>query len=186
MRVQPAVQLEGKHPITVSSARKYRRALNRSFHPNREVIMRCFAMFLAALFLTVGCGGGEPPAEEASAGPDSTALAQAAYDPTMFDTISWESQEEAVERGQVVYRFSCLKCHGERGVGDAGFVRDGDTLQPPSFREADWPYAGDKAGIHEQVFVGTAEFMPHWGLVGLSPRDVDAVAIYIMEELRNR
>lgn len=154
--------------------------------PNREVTMRYFAMFLAALFLTVGCGGGEPQAEDVPAGPDSTALAQAAYDPTMFDTVSWETQAEAVERGQVVYRFSCLKCHGERGAGDAEFMREGDTLRPPSFQEADWPYAEDREGIHEQIFVGTAESMPHWGLVGLTPRDVDAVAIYIMEELRNR
>jgi mono/diheme cytochrome c family protein len=143
--------------------------------------MRWIATSLAAALLTVGCGGGEPPEAEVSAGPDSTALAQAAYDPTMFDTVSWESQEKAIERGQVVYRFSCLKCHGETGLGDAGFVRGGDTLRPPSFREPTWAYAGDKEGIREQVFVGTAESMPHWGLVGLTPRDVDAVATYIME-----
>jgi len=147
--------------------------------------MRLFAVSLAAVFLTVGCGGGEPPAQEVAEGPDSAAMAQEAYDPTMFDTVSWESQDAAVERGQVVYRFSCMKCHGEKGLGDAAFVRGGDTLRPPSFREPDWSYADDKEGIREQVFVGTAETMPHWGLVGLTPRDVDAVAIYIMDGLRN-
>lgn len=147
--------------------------------------MRWIATPMAAALLIVGCGGGEPPETEVAAGPDSTALAQEAYDPTMFDTVSWESQEKAVERGQVVYRFSCLKCHGEAGLGDAEFVRAGDTLRPPSFREPDWAFAGDKEGIREQVFVGTAETMPHWGLVGLTPRDVDAVAIYIMEGFRN-
>ena len=147
--------------------------------------MRWIATSLAATLLTVGCGGGEPPQTEIPAGPDSTALAQEAYDPTMFDTVTWETQQEAIERGQVVYRFSCLKCHGERGQGEAGFVRAGDTLRPPSFRDPGWAYADDKAGIREQVFIGTAESMPHWGLVGLTPRDVDAVAIYIMEGFSN-
>jgi mono/diheme cytochrome c family protein len=146
--------------------------------------MRRITTVLAMALLFVACTETEV-AEEAQAGPDSTALAREAFDPTMFDTVAWESQDKALERGQVVYRFSCLKCHGDRGLGDAGFVRGGDTLRPPSFREPTWQYAGDKEGIREQVFVGTAETMPHWGLVGLGPRDVDAVAIYIMEGFRN-
>jgi mono/diheme cytochrome c family protein len=110
-----------------------------------------------------------------------TAVAEAAYDATIFDTITWESEEAALERGQVVYSYSCARCHGETGLGDAGMTRGGDTLRPPSFREPDWAYASDKDGLRRQVFVGTAEGMPHWGLEGLKPRDVDAVAIYIMQ-----
>ena len=144
--------------------------------------MRRICTFLTVSLVVAACGGGEPAAE-VSAAPDSTQLARDAFDPTMFDTITWETNEKALERGQVVYRFSCLKCHGERGLGDAGFVRAGDTLRPPSFREPTWAFAGDKEGMREQVFVGTAETMPHWGLVGLGARDVDAVATYILEGL---
>ena len=144
--------------------------------------MRRIATLLTVGFVSVACAGGEP-AEDTVASPDSTQLAREAFDPAMFDTITWETPEKALERGQVVYRFSCLKCHGDRGLGDAGFVRAGDTLRPPSFREPTWAFAGDKAGIREQVFVGTGETMPHWGLVGLGPRDVDAVATYILEGL---
>jgi mono/diheme cytochrome c family protein len=149
--------------------------------------MRWIAMPLAVALAFSGCAPGEPAEDEATAdtAAASMAMAQEAYDPAVFDTVTWESQQAAVERGQVVYRFSCLKCHGERGLGDAGFVRGGDTLRPPSFREPDWPYAGDKNGIREQIFVGTAEGMPHWGLTTLSPKDIDAVAEYIQAGLGN-
>ena len=147
--------------------------------------MRRIATALAIAFVSVACAGGEP-AEDVQAGPDSLTLAREAFDSTAFDTITWETQQKALDRGQVVYRFSCLKCHGDKGLGDAGFVRAGDTLRPPSFREATWALAGNKEAIREQVFVGTGESMPHWGLVGLGPRDLDAVAIYILEGLPNR
>lgn len=144
--------------------------------------MRSFAALLAVASLSLACTG-EETAEEATVRPDSTALAREAFDPSMFDTVTWETSEKALERGEVVYRYSCQRCHGERGLGDAGFVRHGDTLRPPSFREPTWEFARDKEGIREQVFVGTGETMPHWGLVGLPPRDVDAVAIYILDGL---
>jgi len=144
--------------------------------------MRWIAMPLAVVFALSGCAGGEPAEDETA--PDtaasSMAMAMEAYDPSAFDTITWESEQAAIDRGQVVYRFSCMKCHGERGLGDAAFVRGGDTLRPPSFREPDWAYAGNKEGIREQIFVGTAEGMPHWGLAGLGAKDIDAVATYIL------
>ena len=40
------------------------------------------------------------------------AMAMAAYDPSAFDTISWDDPAAAVERGATVFRFSCQKCHG--------------------------------------------------------------------------
>lgn len=145
--------------------------------------MRWIAIPLAATLAVTGCSQSEPAEDEAAQDTAATSMAQAveAYDPSAFDTVTWESEQAAVERGQVVYRFSCMKCHGERGLGDAAFVRGGDTLRPPSFREPDWPYAGDKDGIRRQIFVGTAEGMPHWGLSGLGPKDIDAVATYIMK-----
>ncbi len=145
--------------------------------------MRRLAFLPAIALVSLSCGG-EPREAPPPAVPDSTSIAQAAYDPAMFDTVTWATPAAAIERGQVVYRFSCSKCHGESGLGDAAFVRGADTLRPPSFREANWTYAQDKDGLRREVFVGTAEGMPHWGLVGLKPRDLDAVAIYITEGMR--
>lgn len=150
--------------------------------------MRWFAMPLAFALAFSGCAPGEPAEDEAAADTAAASMAQAeeAFDPAVFDTITWESEEAVLARGQVVYRFSCQRCHGERGLGDAGFVRGGDTLRPPSFREPDWDLAGDKSGVIEQVFVGTLEGMPHWGLAGLGARDIDAVATYIVEGFRGQ
>ena len=144
--------------------------------------MRSIVLVLACA-LVLGACAGEPPVQEVP--PDTmTAVAQAAYSPTMFDSIDWVSEQAAIERGSVVYNSSCTKCHGDQGRGDTGLVQRGDTVRPPSFREPDWIYAGDKEGLREQVFVGTAENMPHWGLAGLKPRDVDAVAIFILQSMR--
>lgn len=127
----------------------------------------------------------EQEAMMAQAQADTMAMAVAAFDPAGFDTISWDNQQAAMERGATVFRFSCQKCHGVNGAGDGGFVQAGDTLRPPSFREGDWRFAEDLDGLREQIFVGAAEGMPHWGLEGLKYRDVDAVARYIQSDLRN-
>ena len=149
--------------------------------------MRWIAMPLAVALAFSGCAPGEPAEDEAAADTAGASFveAQTAYDPAAFDTITWETPEAALERGEVVYRFSCLRCHGERGLGDSGFVRGGDTLRPPSFREPDWHLADNKDGIREQVFIGTMEGMPHWGLAGLGPKDIDAVATYILAGFGN-
>ena len=115
---------------------------------------------------------------------DSVREAAAMYDPTAYDSISWETEEAAQERGMVVFNYSCRKCHGEAGAGDGGFVQRGDTLRPPTFLAEDWDFADDRDGLRRQVFVGTAEGMPHWGFHGLRYRDIDAVAIYIQDVLR--
>jgi mono/diheme cytochrome c family protein len=147
--------------------------------------MRCTVLFLC-LFLPLAFAGcaGEPETESAQPPDTLTAVAMEAYDASMFDSITWNTEQDALDRGLTVYRHSCARCHGTEGRGDAGFVRAGDTLRPESFLREDWPYTDDKASLRQQVFVGTAEGMPHWGLEGLRPRDVDAVAIYIMQVLR--
>jgi mono/diheme cytochrome c family protein len=125
----------------------------------------------------------EEAARQAAA--DTMAMAASAYDATAFDTISWDDPAAAVERGATVYRFSCQKCHGPDGEGDGGWIMGGDTIRPPSFHAADWEFAEDRDALREQIYVGTLDGMPHWGLEGLKYRDVDAVAIYIQAELRN-
>ena len=147
--------------------------------------MRWFALPLAVALATVTCGPSEEEialAEKAAAAAAEDSLlaaADAAFDASVYDTLTYESEEAALERGQQVYTFSCARCHGDQGLGDAEFVHGGETLTPPSFREATWRMAGDKEAIRKAIFVGTAENMPHWGLEGLKAESVEAVARYI-------
>lgn len=153
--------------------------------------MRTMTSILALTLGLVGtaCSSGEEdaaatPADASKAQADSVMMAEEMYDETAFDTIAWESPEVAHERGKVVFQFSCRKCHGEAGLGDGGFVQGGVTLEPPNFLQDDWRFAEDRAGLRKQVFTGTAQGMPHWGFYGLKYRDIDAVATYIQEVLR--
>jgi mono/diheme cytochrome c family protein len=138
------------------------------------------ALLVVAPFMAACGGGGETGGMPA----DSVALAAALLTPETFDTISWPSDSAALARGAVVWSYSCQKCHGNWGDGDGGFVQRGETLRPPSFRAADWRLAGDYEGMRRQVFTGTAEGMPHWGMTALRPRDIDAVTIYVQKALR--
>lgn len=134
--------------------------------------------------LMVACGGGESaPEPQDPTAEDTVAQAMAAYEPAAFDTIAWETDDDAVVRGSVVFSYSCKKCHGTQGYGDGGFVTQGDTLTPPSFHDEDWRFRDDLEGIREQVFIGTTQGMPHWGLENLSYRDIDAVARFIQDRL---
>ena len=148
--------------------------------------------FILGTAALVACGGGaeEGPSQEEveamamEAQVDSIEAALAMLSPEAWDTIQWESDQVALERGTVVFQFSCSKCHGERGAGDGGFVQGGDTIQPPTFLTADWRFAGDHEGLREHIWAGTVNGMPHWGHHGLKFRDVDAVARYINRGLR--
>jgi mono/diheme cytochrome c family protein len=149
-------------------------------------MLRLVATIIA--FAWMAACGGEPPAQEAPPqGPsraDSVAIAMASFDATAFDTIAWKTPQEAVERGGLVFRISCSKCHGDGGRGNGNFVLAGDTLRPPSFLATDWRFADDPIGLREYIFSGNVAGMPYWGLVGLKYRDVDAVGLYITDFLR--
>lgn len=150
--------------------------------------MRAQIPILLALPLAglVACGGGAD--DEASALPtpeDTVEAAVLQFDAAAFDSITWEEPATALERGGVVFAYSCQKCHGAGGFGDGGFVMQGDTVRPPSFREPDWRFADDLEGLRRQIFIGTTKGMPHWGLEGLDYRDIDAVARFIQTRLRN-
>jgi len=142
---------------------------------------------LLLAFAWLGACGEPPPQEEVVPGPsraDSVALAQAAFDATVFDTIAWDGDQTAVDRGALVYRVSCSRCHGDGGRGNGNFVVQGDTLRPPSFLAQDWQYAEDPMGLREKIFSGSVANMPYWGLVGLKYYNIDAVAEYIVGFLR--
>ena len=149
--------------------------------------MRRTIPMLVAFAWLGACGGDAPQEEVPAQGPtraDSVGLAVAAFDATLFDTISWETEQAAIDRGGLVYRISCSKCHGDAGRGNGNFVLQGDTLRPPSFLATDWRFVDDGPGLRQQIFTGTAAGMPYWGLLGQSNRDIDAVATYITDYLR--
>lgn len=129
-----------------------------------------------------GCGG-EAAREGPGEAADSVVLASARFDGAVFDTIQWKDQEAALDRGAVVWRFSCAKCHGMDGRG-GGEVARALELEVPSIVGAGWRLAADAEGLRRQIFVGTNAGMPNWGLHGLKPRDIDAVARYMVHGLR--
>ncbi len=149
--------------------------------------MRCgFALALTSFtILTVAaCGESEAEldAQRAQASADSVALAEGMYDDAVFDTIAWESDEARRDRGDVVYRSSCVKCHGTNGGGN-GEIAMQFELAVPSFMDPEWRYAGDTEALRRAVFVGHEGSMPNWGLHGLRYKDIDAVAAYISEAM---
>lgn len=148
--------------------------------------MRLRTGFSLLLFALSACDVPERDAAVVTSA-DTVAAALATYDPAAFDTIRWESDSIALARGSDVFKWACAECHGQGGAGDGSFVNEqGDTLRPPSFLRPTWRFAGDHDGLRRQVFAGNAQGMPHWGLVKMLPRDIDAVTLYILKELREQ
>ena len=149
------------------------------------------ALVFGALFV-LGCENGEDRAarEQAEhdaalqvARADSTAQASAAWDPAAFDSIAWDEDAARLERGQVVWSFSCARCHGASGRGD-GEVAAEHNLTMPTLLDPGWALAGNIEEIRHTTFVGHTSEMPNWGLVGLKARDLDAVAYFVDAGLR--
>lgn len=149
--------------------------------------MRWIALPLCLAIGMVACETEEGPSPEelaAAARADSLRMAQEAFDSAAFDTVTWESPQARVDRGAVVYRYSCVRCHGDTGEAEATVVFRGDTLNPPSLIQEEWVFADDDPGLRGAIFTGTAEGMPHFGLMGLGAKDVDAVTGYIQLAMR--
>ncbi len=143
---------------------------------------------LGAVLAVVGCENAEEEAvaraaAEAQAAADSVELARDQFDPMAFDTVTWESRDEAIVRGSVVFSYSCARCHGRFAEGDGGFVTRGDTLKPPDITVTDWRFLDDPDGLREFIYTGSDHGMPNWGLEGLKYKDVDAVATFLVDGL---
>ncbi len=143
--------------------------------------MRWIPAGLAMLLVAAACDVQEeaPPANEA----EVVAEADRAYDPAAYDTVTWASEQAAVDRGRDIFKWACADCHGPEARGDGGRVIDGDTIRPPSFHQDHWKYADDPDALHRKVFIGNNLGMPHWGLRQMRPRDIVAVERYIRLEL---
>ncbi|MFQ5536318.1 MAG: c-type cytochrome [Gemmatimonadota bacterium] len=141
--------------------------------------MRREAVALLLALGAVACGKHEfePPDREAR-----VAEAERLYSAALFDTVTWASDSLRLLDGNAVYASECRKCHGTLGRGDGPF---GATrgLEVPSLVEPDWPLASLDS-VRHRVFVGHAAGMPTWGVAGITPREIDAVAFYILNGLR--
>lgn len=146
------------------------------------MIGRGFAV-AAALGVCVplaGCGEPEfhpPPAEE------RVDEAAALYSPALFDSIAWSDEEEYAIQGADVFASECRKCHGRMGEGGTAYAKE-RNLEVPSLVEAGWDYDGNLEAVRHRIFVGHPEGMPTWGVAGITPREIDAVAHYILTILR--
>jgi mono/diheme cytochrome c family protein len=114
---------------------------------------------------------------------ERVAEADALFQEVRFDTIEWESADARALEGNAVYAAECRKCHGTLGSGGTAYAESRD-LKVPSLIEADWRLAASIDSVRHRVFVGHAPWMPTWGVAGISVREIDAVAYYLLESLR--
>lgn len=137
-------------------------------------------LLLAAALALTACGDHEfhPPDREGR-----VAEAETRLDDARFDTVSWDSRDVRISAGNLVFADECRRCHGPLGRGDTDYARRND-LEVASLVEPDWEHADDLDAVRRRIFVGHAEGMPNWGVGQLSARQIDAVAFYILEQLR--
>lgn len=138
-------------------------------------------LLLATMLSLSACGGEqefEPPDREAR-----VEEAESLYSAALFDTVAWESDEVRSLEGNAVFAARCRQCHGPLGRGETDYAAE-RNLDMPSLVEPEWAYAGDLDAARRRIFTGHPEGMPTWGVAGISPREIDAVAFYILEVLR--
>jgi mono/diheme cytochrome c family protein len=146
-------------------------------------MMRVRAWIVAAAVGTVlgaGCADHEfePPDRGAR-----IARADSLFDAVRFDTVTWASDSLRAMAGNVVFSASCRNCHGPMGQGNMAYAAQ-RNLDVPSLVAEDWRYEGQPDSVRHRIFVGHIEGMPTWGIAGLTPREIDAVAFYLLEVLR--
>lgn len=137
------------------------------------------AALAAVVVLTSACEKHEfePPDREGR-----VASADSLYSAVLFDTVQWESAEVRRRQGNAVYAGDCRRCHGTLGRGDTDYARE-QGLDVPSLVGEDFAYETVDE-VRRRIFVGHAEGMPNFGVGGLTPREIDAVATYVLQVLR--
>jgi mono/diheme cytochrome c family protein len=120
----------------------------------------------------------EPPDREAR-----VRDAEARFESERFDTLNWESDDARALAGNEVFAAKCRTCHGTLGAGGTEYAT-GRGLEVPSLIEPGWVLSDSLDAVRRRVFVGHASGMPTWGVAGISARDIDAVAFYLLESLR--
>jgi mono/diheme cytochrome c family protein len=135
---------------------------------------------LAGLLVLAACGEKEfDPPERA----EQVGEAETLYSEALFDTIAWADTLQRVRVGNEVFASRCRNCHGTLGEGDTEFAR-ARGLTVPSLVAPDWRYATSIDSVRHRVFVGHQAGMPTWGVAGISPREIDGAAYYVLQRLR--
>ena len=142
--------------------------------------MRVSSVALIAALGTAGCEPQEfePPSREAR-----VQRADSVYSLSLFDTVAWASDSARVLEGNVVYSSECRDCHGSMGQGATEYARQ-RGLTVPSLVEPDWEPEGNLEQVRRLIFVGHPAGMPSWGISRVTPREIDAVAYYLVMGLR--
>lgn len=120
----------------------------------------------------------EPPNRE-----EQVEQADSLFTPALFDTVTWASDSARAIQGNIVYSSDCRRCHGTLGRGVTDYTRE-RGLRVPSLVTPEWPYAGDLDRVRRKIFIGHPEGMPTWGVAGITPREIDAAAYYVLYVLR--
>jgi mono/diheme cytochrome c family protein len=118
-----------------------------------------------------------PPSRE-----ERVAQADSIFTPALFDTIAWTSDSARAFDGNNTFAAHCRNCHGYLGQGDTEYARQ-YGIAVPSLVRADWPY-DDVQAVRRRIFTGHPAGMPTWGVAGITAREIDAVAYYIVHVLR--
>lgn len=108
--------------------------------------------------------------------------AAASYSPALFDTVTWGPGEDRAFQGNEVYIDKCRNCHGPMGRGQTPYAQE-RRLEVPSLVEPAWPMASVDS-VRRAVYVGHEEGMPIYGAGGITLRQIDAVAVYVVDVLR--
>lgn len=136
-----------------------------------------------ALAVAVGLTACEKPEFEPPDRAEQVVEADREFSMALFDSIAWPSDSIRALEGNVVFSTSCRNCHGPLGEGGTDYALE-RNLQVPSLVSAEWRYAEEPDSIRHRIFVGHVRGMPTWGVAGLTPREIDAVAHYIQALLR--
>jgi len=120
----------------------------------------------------------EPPDRE-----ERMAEADDRFSAIVWDTVSWESAEQRALEGNGVWAARCRNCHGTLGQGGTEYAVS-RGLDVPSLVEPDWPMAAELDSVRHRIFVGHTAGMPTWGVAGIDAYEIDAVAHYLLDQLR--
>ncbi len=136
-----------------------------------------------AFVLALGACGHhfEPPDPDQS---ERVASAELVYSAALFDTVTWNSDADRALGGNGIYAARCRRCHGSLGSGATDYA-EARGLDVPSLVEVEWEFTDDLDSVRRQVFVGHEGGMPSWGLAGLSLREIDGAAYYVITQLRS-
>lgn len=139
------------------------------------------ALVVVALLSVSACKGKKTfdPPDRA----ERVAEAEERYSQSLFDSIGWDSDLARSTAGNVTYAAKCRNCHGTLGEGGTTYAGD-RGLDVPSLVERDWQWADSLNAVRHRIFVGHEAGMPTWGVAGITPREIDGAAYYVLEVLR--